>query len=248
MSTEAVAIALKLIEALSDNRTPVRLFGSIACWLHCPTIRDIFDTSYPRKRDLDFYSYRCDRLKIISILHKVGFRYTDQETSSGVGILRFSNSAFSPPLEIHFFVGRFNFAHMIPLSKRIALDWPTFPIAELLISKLQINSFQEPKDVLDVMMLFAEHKVGNDDREKIDLSIIAKYCSRDWGLWYDTRRNLNHTYDWILRDRFFPSDLKERSIRNIEEIKVLLDKSSKKCSWKKRSLIGTRMRWYGHVI
>ena len=52
--------------------------------------------------------------------------------------------------------------HRIEFGDRLGKSRPTLPVADLLLSKLQIVKINR-KDVLDALILLAEHPLGQDD-------------------------------------------------------------------------------------
>ena len=54
--------------------------------------------------------------------------------------------------------------HRIEFGDRLGKSTPTLPVADLLLSKLQIVKINK-KDVLDALILLAEHPLGQDDGE-----------------------------------------------------------------------------------
>ena len=63
-------------------------------------------------------------------------------------------------LHIDVFYDRLEFCHTIPLVDRLEADAPTIPLAELVLSKLQIVKINE-KDVIDLILLLLDHPVGS---------------------------------------------------------------------------------------
>jgi hypothetical protein len=53
-------------------------------------------------------------------------------------------------------VGTFKMSHEIPLGKRLTLEPLTIPMAELLLTKLQIIELNE-KDVRDALAILHDH-------------------------------------------------------------------------------------------
>src|SRR5436305_5364203 len=64
--------------------------------------------------------------------------------------------------QVDVFVSSFRMCHEIPLEKRLTVDEDTVPLAELLLTKLQIIELNE-KDVRDTVALLLEHEVTDDD-------------------------------------------------------------------------------------
>ena len=68
------------------------------------------------------------------------------------------------------------------------MDEDTVPLAELLLTKLQIIELNE-KDVRDTVAILLEHDVTDDDRG-VNVNRVASLCGDDWGLWRTITRNL----------------------------------------------------------
>src|SRR5205823_1125353 len=86
------------------------------------------------------------------------------------------------------FVSSFRMCHEIPLEQRLTVDEDTVPLAELLLTKLQIIELNE-KDVRDTVALLLEHEVTDDDAG-VNASHVASLCAGDWGLWRTITHNL----------------------------------------------------------
>src|SRR5258708_9489194 len=88
--------------------------------------------------------------------------------------------------------------HQVDFSNRLSASTPTLPLAELLLSKLQIVKINR-KDVLDALILLAEHPLAGDDgapdsrsgQGAISLPRILSYTSNDWGWWRTVTGNLD---------------------------------------------------------
>src|SRR5205085_5932587 len=88
--------------------------------------------------------------------------------------------------------------HRFEFSDRLSKSMPTLPLAELLLSKLQIVKINR-KDVLDALVLLAEHPLAQDDGEPdsfhglnaISIPRINAYTSNDWGWWRTVTGNLD---------------------------------------------------------
>src|SRR4029450_517652 len=61
--------------------------------------------------------------------------------------------------QVDVFVGVFSMCHKIPLDGRIEVDPVSIPLAELLLTKLQVVELNE-KDVRDALALLHDHEVG----------------------------------------------------------------------------------------
>ena len=91
--------------------------------------------------------------------------------------------------QVDVFVGSFRMCHEIPFDDRLAAGQQTVPLAELVLTKLQIVELNE-KDVRDTALLFYGHEVSDHDGESINGARIAELCASDWGLWRTITANL----------------------------------------------------------
>jgi hypothetical protein len=79
----------------------------------------------------------------------------------------------SSGLHIDVFYDKLDFCHEISWKNgRLGHDSPTLPLAELLLEKMQIVKINE-KDIIDTIMLMLEHPLGDDDKETINIKLVA---------------------------------------------------------------------------
>ncbi len=142
--------------------------------------------------------------------------------------------------QVDVFVGTFRMCHAIPLEDRLHVDEVSVPLAELLLTKLQVIELNE-KDVRDTVALTHEHPLGDSDGATLNARRVSELCADDWGLWRTITANLAkvreqaHHYDVPDRDRVTCclDDLQER-----------IESEPKSRGWKLRSKVGERKRWY----
>ncbi len=82
--------------------------------------------------------------------------------------------------QIDVFVGEFQMCHKIDIAGRLEVDNPTIPLAELLLTKLQIVQLNR-KDIVDIAAILYDHEVGEGDRDMVNGTYIAQALSGDWG-------------------------------------------------------------------
>jgi hypothetical protein len=142
--------------------------------------------------------------------------------------------------QVDVFVGAFSMCHKIPLDGRIEVDPVSIPLAELLLTKLQVVQLNE-KDVRDALALLHDHPVADADGESLNGARVAELCAADWGLWRTITQNLAacrafaDTYD--VPDR---STLDER----LDALLGRIEDQPKSRAWRMRAKIGDRKRWY----
>jgi hypothetical protein len=137
-------------------------------------------------------------------------------------------------------------AHTVPFGKRLELDDPTISVTDLLLSKLQIHEITE-NDLIDTVVLLADHDLGPGDRERIDDGYVASLMSKDWGFWYTTQGNLEKLQEAVARYDALPSETGAAVGDRLVRLKTRIDDTPKGGKWKLRARVGTRARWYEEV-
>ncbi|MFL5673891.1 MAG: hypothetical protein ACJ779_02700, partial [Chloroflexota bacterium] len=148
--------------------------------------------------------------------------------------------------------------HRFEFGDRLAKSMPTLPLAELLLSKLQIVKINR-KDVLDALVLLAEHPLAGDDgapdarqgQGAINVPRILSFTSNDWGWWRTVTGNLD-TLDKYLKVEATPEDLDLANGRavlfdpaaQVATLRAAIDEAPKSTRWKLRSRVGERQSWF----
>jgi hypothetical protein len=144
--------------------------------------------------------------------------------------------------QVDIFIESFRMCHQIPLSDRFHGDAPTVPLAELLLTKLQIIELNE-KDVRDTVLLLHGHPVDEHDDDAVNAAQVARLCANDWGLWRTITANLErcrtHLDDYELEQ---PD--RDRIHTRFDELLGRIEEEPKSRSWKLRAKVGERKRWY----
>jgi hypothetical protein len=227
--------ATRILEAANTEGIPVRLLGGLAIYLRCPSARE--NESLQRTyKDLD-----CVALSKWSGKTKVLFTnlgYTGNKTFNalhGHQRLLFWDEQHGRQIDI--FVDRMQMCHNIDFRSRLNIDTRTLPLADLLLSKLQIIETNE-KDILDTIALFTDYDVV-DNEQGINAAYIAGLVSNDWGFQHTLELNLKKVEAYA-QEHGFPDTISGR----IDALLAAMDAHPKSLSWKARALVGERMRWY----
>jgi hypothetical protein len=144
--------------------------------------------------------------------------------------------------QLDVFVGAFRMCHQIPITDRITLDPMTLPLAELLLTKLQIVNLNE-KDLRDIVAILHHHEIADHDGDTINATRVAQLCSEDWGLWRTCKLNVGRVreglahYDMADHERLAVEERLDRLWERIEA-------EPKSRGWRLRDRIGDRKRWY----
>jgi hypothetical protein len=137
--------------------------------------------------------------------------------------------------------------HRLELRGRLRADHPTLPLADLLLSKLQIIRINR-KDVLDVLAVLRHHALGDRDGELINLARIVELTSTDWGWWRTVSGNLAAIQS--LSGEELEGELATRASTTfdlpaqVRALQAAIEAAPKSAGWKLRAAVGDRLRWY----
>ena len=235
---DIVAEGERVLGLAVDEGVAVRLLGGVAVRLQAPTLPDAFDRRY---KDLDFATPKGRSGDADKLLRAAGYEpHTAFNALNQKERMLFFDPAHDRQVDV--FVGAFRMCHEIPLNDRLEVQDRTVPLAELLLTKLQIIELNE-KDVRDTLLLAHGHEVAESDGDAINGKRIAELCAADWGLWRTITANLSRTRDH-LGDYELPSADRERVASRLTEVLDRIEAEPKTRGWKLRAKIGERKRWY----
>jgi hypothetical protein len=144
--------------------------------------------------------------------------------------------------QVDVFLGTFRMCHEVVFGNRITVDDVTVPLAELLLTKLQIVEINH-KDVQDVLLLVANHPVEEHDDDTINAAHLARLCAVNWGLWRTITQNLNRCHAAV--DEFdLPDGTRSRIATRLATLIDRIDAEPKGRKWTLRARVGDRKRWY----
>jgi len=234
---DVVAEGERLIGRAADEGVPLRLLGGVGMRLRAPgELAPAFRRTYA---DLDFVTTKKGVGATTGLFRGEGYeaQVAFNALHGGERLLFFDNDH---DRQVDVFVGAFSMCHKIPLDGRIEVDPVSIPLAELLLTKLQVVQLNE-KDVRDALALLHDHEVGESDGELVNSARVAQLCASDWGLWRTITQNLAacrafaDTYD--VPDRPTLDERLDALLGRIEE-------EPKSRAWRMRAKIGDRKRWY----
>jgi hypothetical protein len=224
----------RVLDAAHDAGLTVRLLGGVAVHVRSRGLPQALTREY---KDLDFATSKKSSGDLQKLLRDLGYEpHVGFNAMNGKERLLFYDNPNARQVDV--FVSSFRMCHEIPLEKRLPVDADTVPLAELLLTKLQIIELNE-KDVRDTVALLLEHDVTDDDAG-VNATHVAALCADDWGLWRTITRNLE-----ALRDRVGGYDVDREAVSN--RVSVLLERieaGPKSRAWRMRAKVGERKRWY----
>jgi hypothetical protein len=224
----------RVLAAASRDDVPLRLLGGVAVRLRSAGLPPGLQREY---KDLDFATTKKGSGDAQRLLRNLGYDpHTAFNAMNSKERLLFFDDAHGRQVDV--FVGSFRMCHQIPLERRLGTHADTVPLAELVLTKLQIIELNE-KDVRDAVALFVEHDVGEDD-SGINGARIAELCADDWGLWRTITRNLA-SVGTHLGSYDVDRELVSTRLARLQE---RIEAAPKSRGWRLRDRVGERKRWY----
>ncbi len=243
--------ALRLVEAADARGLVIRLMGGMAFRAHVPTWTA--RTERPEV-DLDFATRSRDRAAVFRFLEEEGYTADRQHNALFGGHQGyFVDAARRRPVDV--LVDRLEMCHRLEFGDRLTLARPTLPLADLLLTKLQVVRINR-KDVLDALVLLSRFALGPDDGRIDDLdgatistARIADVTGNDWGWW----RTVTGTIATL--GRFLDAELKTGDLdvgtplafdarAQLAALRAAIDDAPKSSRWRLRARVGERMKWY----
>jgi hypothetical protein len=239
LSPDIVAETERLLALAEDRGVPLRALGGIAVRLRAQA--DLAPALQRPYGDLDFAAAPGRSRDLAALFEEAGYE-PDRDFNAVRGNRRLLFVDLEHERKVDVFVGDVELCHRIPIAARLEVDPRTVPLAELLLTKLQIVELNE-KDVRDTVALLAGHGVAEEDGETLNGRVVAEACAADWGLWRTITANLAACEEHV--DDYDLDDDSKRLVRS--RIRALLDRierEPKTRKWKLRARVGERVRWY----
>jgi hypothetical protein len=260
-----VGEAIRIVERAESRNISLRIIGALGVYisimdkdeyLRLYEILGRFIEGELRFTDLDLVGYRKQRNAIERFFRELSYKPNEYVNA----LFSDRRLIYSHPEQLYtidIFFSPLEFSHVIDLGKdpesgRLRLAYPTLPLSDMVLLKLQIHDINR-KDLADLAVLLSSHQLSESEESgKINVSRITEVLSEDWGFWYDAVNNLKLLKQFLseFMDRgetmSYRGTIKE-TLQKIEEIEHRLNESPKSKKWIERSKIGTKKRWYNVV-
>ncbi|HXY85484.1 MAG TPA: hypothetical protein VEH52_08360 [Gaiellaceae bacterium] len=236
IDADVVAEGTRVLAAAAEKGMPLRLLGGVAVRLRATNgLPPALERTYG---DLDFVTSKKSSGDAQRLFKDLGYdpHVSFNALNSKERLLFFDDDHGR---QVDVFVGSFRMCHQIPLEKRLEVDETSIPLAELLLTKLQVFELNE-KDVRDAVAILHGRELGSEDGETVNADRASQLCAEDWGLWRTITRNLEMCRAQLggYGDDFV------RVGETIADLERRLDAEPKSRAWKLRAKIGERKRWY----
>jgi hypothetical protein len=239
MDPDIAEEAVQLVQAGESARVTIRLLGGVAVRVHGHTrANSAFDRPC---NDIDVVTTRNGGNGTGKVLVQRGYvPHQRFNALNGSERLVFYDKANGRHVDV--FVGHFRMCHELPVAARLQVDRVTIPLAELLLTKLQVVHLTD-NDVLDIAAILFEHDIAETDDDAVNGPIIATLLGAEWGLW---RTSTNSLAAMRARLGALPLSTPESELirQRIDKLVSLVDAHPKSLRWRARARIGERIRWY----
>lgn len=241
---DPLAEALRIIDLTEAADLQVRLMGGLAVHALVPGWTARINRA---GRDIDLSTRSHDTKQLSGLLESEGY-VADRHYNAAFGHkqLYFADPVHGRPVDV--LVDRLEMCHTFEFAERLAVNTPTLPLAELLLSKLQIVKINR-KDILDALILLQEFPLGEGDVGAISLPVVIAHTSGDWGWWRTVTRNLDTLGEFVTSGQAL-DDLRTGHpprfdlAAQIRALRTAIDAAPKSIRWKLRSAVGDRVSWY----
>ncbi len=228
----------RLLALAHDQKATFALLGGVAVRLRAPEVPEALDREY---KDLDFAVPKGGSGNAGKLLTAAGYEpHVMFNAMNSKERLLFHDTQHGRQIDV--FVGAFRMCHEVPFADRLTPESNTVPLAELLLTKLQIIELNE-KDIRDTVLLLHGHAVADHDDEAVNGERVAQLCAADWGLWRTITANLTKARAHVDNYAIGQPD----QARVAERLQQLLDRieaEPKGRSWRLRAKVGDKKRWY----
>lgn len=241
---DPLAEALRVIELAGRSGVVVRLMGGLSFHARVPTWTARVDRE---RRDIDLATRSRDRTALRDLLVREGYE-PDKAYNALYGHkqLYFVDLAHQRPVDV--LVDRLEMCHRFDFGDRLTVDAPTMPLAEMLLSKLQIARINR-KDILDALALLASYPLSDGDDGTINLTRIVGLTSGDWGWWRTVTGNLDklrlfHATELQPGELEFGAPAPYAIPDQLTRLREAIDAAPKSTRWRLRAQVGDRVKWF----
>jgi len=242
VAADPVIEASRIMTAATEANVRLRVLGGIGVALVCPTIRRLTPTRTYHDIDL---AAPVGTPAIGRLLTDLGYDAARRfNTLNGSERLLFHDP---DGRRIDVFIGTLRMCHQLSLDDAFASPSWTLPPADLVLSKLQIVELTD-RDAQDLLALFADFELTPSGSAGISVARIERVCGGDWGWWRTANETLRLVEARWLAERADTTPetaaILDAGLERVTQLRDVLTASPRSMSWRLRSVVGPRVRWY----
>jgi hypothetical protein len=235
---DPVSEAKRVVESATRAGLLVRVLGGVAVRMQAPSETPLLPRSIG---DIDLAIRQGGWRALADFLKSLGYASDDMFNAlNGARRLLFFDHANNRKMDV--FVGEFEMCHSIPITGRMDKHPVTIPLAELVLTKLQIVQLTD-RDLRDIYSLSYHHNVSVGDGSEIEADFIADLCAKDWGLWRTCTSTIEQSLT-RLPDYGLSPEASELIAARLSAVLKQIEQAPKSARWKLRGRVGDRVRWY----
>ncbi len=240
--------AKKLTEEAQKQGIILRVMGPIALHFYFPEYVDLYRRMERLGEkvftDIDYASYGKCRGKIVPFFEKQGYDLEKRAAMMSGGTRHIYFGDRIPMIDVFF--DKLDYNHPINYQGRLELHPYCVSMTDLLLQKLQIVQIND-KDLKDAMLLLLAGQIGENDKDKINVTYLSKLFSDDWGFYYTAIMNLNKVQAAIHGVPALSDQDRLLIKENAETLIKIIEMTPKSGKWKGRAKTGTSKIWYKEV-
>ena len=251
--------ATEIVTRAHEVGAEARIIGGLAILIHSMDYVDLFkrlkrlDDEERQITDIDIITYKSHVNRLDSVLTDLNYT-PDFRITMYYGDSRRIYYSKDGSHQVDVFIDRLKYNHIIDFGKpgkgRLELDFPTIPLSDLLLEKLQIHRIAE-KDIKDIILLLRAHRISSEyEGDAIDLERLQEVLSDDWEFWYESKLNLEKVPIFLekYRNEHILDDADARDVEEkIKNLLRFLEEMPKTKNWLKRAKIGEKKKWWNEV-
>lgn len=230
---------LRIVTAAQKNGIQLRLLGGIAIKLRCKSAAH--RTLVRAYADIDVVGHSKQRKQISELFHELG--YSPREVFNKFTPDRMIFQDLGQERRVDIFLDHMKMCHTLDFKNRLALHATTLPLADLVMTKLQVVEATE-REVKDLIALLNDHPLGEtDEGEVINGRYIAQVCADDWGIHKTFTLSLENLRQFL--PTYLHSDEDANRVReSLDKLDRMIAEAPKTSRWKLRAMVGEKKRWY----
>ncbi|TFF95249.1 hypothetical protein EU546_03620 [Candidatus Thorarchaeota archaeon] len=238
--------ALRIEKAAAEIGVPLRIIGCLAFRLKSPEFAELHRKMGREVTDIDYVSYYKHQQKVINLFRDdLGYHWVPPSFARA-STLRDLFIDKERGRKVDVFYDHLEFCHKIDFKKkkRLEVDKPTIPLAELFLEKTQIVEINA-KDLKDLVITFLAHDVSEeDDDSMVNGPYIAEMLSDDWGFYYTVTTNIGKFLDFLPKVEEITQEQRDIIRERVMKLSKMIEEKPKSRGWKRRAKVGTKKRWY----
>jgi hypothetical protein len=233
----ALLVGRRLLKSFAGAGMTVRALGGVAVAIRCPSAAP----GGPLARDysdIDVAAAGVDARRLQGPTAALGF----EPKARFNAVNGRTRLMFTAPDGLHLdvFLNDFRMCHRLPLTRRLTVDDETLPLADLLLTKLQVARLTH-KDVMDAAALLLDNPLTTDDTG-INVGYIVHLLARDWGWWRTVTDNLR-TVSSHAATLPIEAGHSEKVRRHVSDLLAFVEEEAKSVRWRLRARVGDRAPW-----